>query len=103
MPALIGLLMRAIGFSVVPLGWKLLRGLGFAAFSYVGINLVLEKARDYAFSSLTGLPADWLSVLGMLKVDVCLNIMFSAYLARAVLAGINKSGSKTSFKMGGGQ
>jgi hypothetical protein len=101
MPALIGLLMRMIGLSIVPLGWKLLRGLGFAAFSYVGISAVLDKAKEFAFASLGGLPGDWMSVLGMLKVDVCLNIMFSAYLARAVLAGIDKAGNKTSFKMGG--
>ncbi|MEQ4308482.1 DUF2523 domain-containing protein [Pseudomonas syringae] len=98
MPAIIGLFIRMLGLSIVPLGWKLLRGLGFAAISYVGIDAALDKAKDYAFSQLGSLPTDWISVLGMLKVDVCLNILFSAYIARALLAGMNKAGSKTTMK-----
>lgn len=98
MPALIGLFLRMVGLSIVPLGWKLLRGLGFAAITYVGIEAGLDQAKNYAFSQLGGLPADWLAVLGMLKIDVCMNILFSAYVARALLSGMNKSGSKTSMK-----
>ncbi|MFA0968794.1 MULTISPECIES: DUF2523 domain-containing protein [Pseudomonas syringae group] len=96
MPALIGLFLRMVGLSIVPLGWKLLRGLGFAAISYIGIDAALDKAKGYAFAQLGGLPGDWIAVLGMLKIDVCLNILFSAYIARALLAGMNKAGSKTS-------
>lgn len=98
MPALIGVLLRAIGWSVVPLGWKLLRGLGFAAVSYVGIKTVLEFAKDYAFSQLASVPVEWIQMMGLLKVDVCLNILFSSYIARAVLSGMDGSGSKTSVK-----
>lgn len=101
MPALIGLFLRALGWSAVPIGWSLLRGLGFAAFTYVGVQQLMEWAKDYAFSSLGAVPAAWLQVLGMLQLDVCLNILFSAYLARAVLWGMNKSGNKSSIRWGG--
>lgn len=101
MPALIGLLLRAIGWSVVPLGWKLLRGLGFAAFTFTGVQLLMNQAKDYAFSNLGGVPGEWLQVLGLLQVDVALNILFSAYVARAVLWGMNKSGDKSSIRFGG--
>ncbi|EGH44310.1 hypothetical protein [Pseudomonas syringae] len=50
MPAIIGLFIRMLGLSIVPLGWKLLRGLGFAAISYIGIEAALDKAKVYAFS-----------------------------------------------------
>ena len=98
MTVLIGLFLRMVGLSIVPLGWKLLRGLGFAAVSFVGIKAVLDEAKKYAFSQLGGLPGDWISVLGMLKVDICLNILFSAYVARAVLRGMNGAGKQSSFK-----
>lgn len=101
MPLVIGLLLRALGWSVVPLGWKLLRGLGFAAFTYTGVNLLMNQAKDYAFSNLGGVPAEWLQVLGLLQVDVAINILFSAYVARAVLWGMNKSGGKSSIRFGG--
>ncbi|MBR7206809.1 DUF2523 domain-containing protein, partial [Pseudomonas aeruginosa] len=42
----------------------------------------------YVFSNLGGVPAQWLQVLGLLQVDVCINILFSAYIARAVLWGM---------------
>lgn len=98
MPLIIGLLLRMIGATIVPLAWKLLSGLGFAAISYVGLKLVIDQLKDYAFSSLGALPIEWINVLGLLKIDVCLNIIFSAYLARMVLSGMNSSGNKTSFK-----
>lgn len=98
MPAVIGLFLRMVGLSVVPLGWKLLRGLGFAALSYVGIEAGLTQAKDYAFSQIGSMPAQYLSVLGMLKIDVCLNILFSAYVARAILGGMNGQGTKTTMK-----
>lgn len=98
MPSLIGLFLRMVGLSIVPLGWKLLRGLGFAALSYVGIDAALSQAKTYAFSQLGSMPAQYLGVLGMLKIDVCLNILFSAYIARALLGGMNKQGSKTTMK-----
>ncbi|WP_419197888.1 DUF2523 domain-containing protein [Pseudomonas aeruginosa] len=67
------------------MGWKLLRGLGFTAVAFVGVKAVMDQAKDYVFSSLGGVPAQWLQVLGLLQVDVCINILFSAYIARAVL------------------
>ena len=101
MPNVIALLISFLGQYIVSLGWKLLRGLGIAAVSYIGIKAALEAARDYAFSALGSVPADWLGVLGLLKVDVCLNILFSAYIARAILAGVNKAGDRKGFQWSG--
>lgn len=101
MPALIGLFLRALGWSAVPIGWSLLRGLGFAAFTFVGVQALMEWAQDYAFSNLGNVPAAWVQVLGMLQIDVALNILFSCYIARAVLWGMNKSGSKSVLRWGG--
>lgn len=101
MPLLIGVLLRAIGWSLVPLGWKLVRGLGFAAVTYTGVNLVMNQAKDYVFSMLASTPAAWLQVLGVLQVDVAINILFSCYIARAVLWGMDKSGSKSGIRWSG--
>ncbi|MGG6928697.1 DUF2523 family protein [Pseudomonas aeruginosa] len=54
-----------------------------------------------AFSNLGGVPAQWLQVLGLLQVDVCINILFSAYIARAVLWGMDKSGGKSGMRWTG--
>ncbi|MBR7206852.1 DUF2523 domain-containing protein, partial [Pseudomonas aeruginosa] len=55
----------------------------------------------YVFSNLGGVPAQWLQVLGLLQVDVCINILFSAYIARAVLWGMDKSGGKSGMRWTG--
>lgn len=101
MPALIGLFLKAVGWSLVPLGWSLLRGLGFAAIAYTGVSTAMEWAKSYVFSSFLNVPAEWVQVLGLLQIDVCMNIFFSAYIARAVLWGMNRNGSKTSIRWAG--
>lgn len=101
MHALIAVFLKAVGWSLVPLGWKLLRGLGFAAVAFVGVSAMMEQAKDYVFSNLGSVPGAWLQMLGVLQVDVAINILFSAYIARAILWGMNKSGDKTSVRWGG--
>lgn len=103
MPAVIALFLRLLGVSLVPLGWKLLRGLGFTAVTFTGVQLLMDQAKDYVFSQLFSLPGEWVQMIGLLKLDVCFNILFSAYVARAVLWGMNQStGSKSSIRFGGG-
>lgn len=98
MPALIALFMRALAWALPGLGWHLLKGLGFAAVAFTGVSVAMDQAKAYVFSSLGSTPAAWLQLLGVLQIDVYLNILFSAYVARAVLWGMNKSGSKSSMR-----
>ena len=100
MPAVIALFIRMIGLSIIPLGWKLLRGLGFAAVSYVGISAALDGLKDLAISKLGSVPATWINVLGLLQIDVVLSITFSALAARAILRGVDKAGKLDTFRWG---
>lgn len=102
MQLIIGLFFRLLGVAVVPLGWKLLKGLGFIGVTYTGVHLLMEQARAYVFTQLMALPGEWLQLIGLLKLDVCFNILFSAYIARAVLWGMDKAtGTKSSIRWGG--
>lgn len=78
--------------------WKVLRGLGFGAISFTGVQTFMDWVKNYAFTNLGSIPAEWLEVLGMLQIDVCINILISAYIIRAVLWGMNKSGTKSVFR-----
>lgn len=82
-------------------GLGVVKGLGFAAVSYVGVSTAMEFAKDYVFQQFGSLPPSWMQIIGMLQLDVFFNIMFSAYLIRAVLWGMNKSGSKKSINWQG--
>lgn len=103
MHAVIAMFIQAVGWSLVPLGWKLLRGLGFAAFTFVGVQALMDKCKEYVFTNLGSLPVEWLQVLGLLQVDTALNILFSCYVVRAVYWGMNQSGGKTGFRWKGGE
>ncbi len=98
MPAVIALFLRALGWALPGMAWSLLRALGFSAVTFTGVTVVMDKAKDYVFSNIGALPASWLQLLGVLQVDVAINILFSAYIARAVMWGMNKSGTKSGFR-----
>lgn len=103
MSMLLRLFFVILGENVVALGWKLLRGLGFAAVTFTGVQLLLETAKDYAFTQLDSLPANVIMMCGLLKLDVCLNIYFSCYVARAIVWGLNQaSDTRSTMRIGGG-
>ena len=102
MQIVIQLFFRLLAWAIVPLGWKLLKGLGFAAVTFTGIQLFMDEAKSFVFTQLMSLPVEWVNLIGLLKLDVCLNIYFSAYIARAVLWGMDRStGSKSSISYKG--
>jgi len=100
MPAVIALLWRLLGSAIVPLGWKLLKGLGFAAVSYVGVTAGLDAGKALIISKLSAVPISWMNVLGLLQVDVVFSILFSALAARAALRGVDKAGKKDGYRWG---
>jgi len=62
----------------------------------------MEQAREYVFTHLMSMPTEWIQLIGLLKLDVCINILFSAYVARAVLWGMDKAtGTKSAIRWGG--
>jgi len=83
---------------VVPLVIKVLKALGIAAVSYVGINLVLEQATNYIQSQMGQTTLLMQQMLGLAKVDIAINLYLAAITTRAVLSGMNKvSGRKKDF------
>lgn len=100
MPGVIALLWRLLGAAIVPLGWKLLKGLGFAAVSYVGVTAGLDAVKGLVIARMSAVPIAWMNVLGLLQVDVVFSILFSALAARAVLRGVDKSGNKDGYRWG---
>lgn len=81
--------------ALVGFGWKLLKGLGFGLVAYTGITFFLDQTMSLVLNHLFDVPAGWIGLIKLLKVDVCIKIIFAAYTARAMLWGVNKSGSKT--------
>ena len=61
--------------------------LGFALVTYKGVDVTLGWLKGEAVSWLTQLPPNMLGMMALMKVGVCLNIIFSAVVARLTLNG----------------
>lgn len=76
--------------ALIPLVKMVLKALGVGIVSYVGINLVLSEATDVIMVNILGLPVEVQQILGLLKLDVAVNIILSAITTKLTLNGINK-------------
>lgn len=65
-------------------------GVGFAVYS--GLDVALDQVKAVALSSYSGLPANVVSMLGLLRVDQALNLILSAVSVRFVLEGLTGGG-----------
>lgn len=71
-----------------PIAGRILVYLGFYFVSYEGFFIAIAGIKSYVFASVqTGLPISVLQIMSLLGVDKGLNIIFSAFVAGAVLKG----------------
>jgi len=67
-----------------------MRYLSIGAVSYYGVNFVVGEAKDYIINNFVTAPQLVQQILGLMKVDVAVNILLSAVSMRLILAGIDK-------------
>lgn len=82
--------------AVGPLVKQVLKALGIGMVSYVGLQLMVNQVKQYVTSSFAGLPSDVVSILGLAKIDVAVNIMLAAVITRAVVAGMDRASGSIS-------
>jgi len=83
---------QLIVMMVQPLVSFVLRFLGLGVASYIGINLLLEQAKDYIFAQSSALIPQVAGVLGLAKIDVAVNIYLAAVMTSFIMKGLNKGG-----------
>src|SRR3990167_4016566 len=67
-----------------------MRYLSIGAVTYYGINFVVNEAKDYILANFITAPPLVQHILGLMKVDVAVNILLSAVSMRLIFAGIDK-------------
>lgn len=73
-----------------PLVRKILTALGIGMLTFTGFQVSVTAAKNYVQSNFGGLPADVVHILGLMKFDVAVNIVFAAVITRAVISGMDK-------------
>jgi hypothetical protein len=87
---LLPILATFLGSIVSGLVFRALASLGFAYMSYVGIGQLIDSVDGYIKGLFSGIPPSVAAVMGMAKIDVAINIMIAAVIARLLLAGMDK-------------
>lgn len=72
-----GILYAVLG-SVIS---RIILSSGVSIVSFYGLNFLLSSVFDSAKGSLLGMPMLVLQMLGLMDVDIFLNLIFSAYAA----------------------
>jgi len=73
---------------IAPLALRVLAALGIGAAVYSGIDATTTALSDYAIAQVNGLPADIFGIVGLMKIDVALNIIVSSITIKMTLAGL---------------
>lgn len=68
-----------------------MRYVGIGTVSYLGINFVIDELKNYILSNIVTAPILVQHILGLLKVDIAVNILLAAISTRLLLAGIDKA------------
>lgn len=79
-----------LGSIVSGLVFRALASLGFAYVSYVGIGYLIDQVGGYVKTLFGAVPPPVAAILGMAKLDVAINIILAAVIARLLLAGMDK-------------
>ena len=87
---LLPILATFLGSIISGLVFRALASLGFAYMSYVGIGQLIDSVDGHIKGLFGVLPSSVAAILGMAKVDVAINIMIAAVIARLLLAGMDK-------------
>src|SRR5690554_1741664 len=75
----------------IPIVKYVLRAIGFGFVTYVGINMIIDQAKNYIISEIGGADSTILSILGLMKIDVGINLTLVAVTTRFILSGFNKA------------
>jgi hypothetical protein len=101
---LVSLFSLIFGFfgRIIPLALSLglgsiLAALGVGWISYEGFGYLLDELWIQVSQYFEAVPLSVLQIMGKLKVDVAMNIIFSAYVTRLMIRNVYSSFKKISF------
>ena len=90
MPALLGWLIEIAGTLV----GHVLIALGINYVSYKGLDSMVIAGKSAFFAAVSGLSPTTVGLLGVMKVDVAVNMVCSAIVGRLTLAGLTSGALK---------
>jgi len=94
MPAFITWLLGGLSIVLRHVLARVVFMLGLQAVTFVGLTATFSALRSSFVSAYSGLPGTIVQMLGLLRVDEAMLVVFSAITARATLAAVQGSVTK---------
>ena len=88
--ALLGGLINVAG----TIAGQVLIALGIGVVTYTGIDTSIEWLKNGFVSSVSGLPAEMVGMLALMKVGSCVSMVISAMTIKMTLAGLTSGSLK---------
>jgi hypothetical protein len=88
MPIFIAALVGGFISAAASMAGRVLIAIGFGIVAYTGISTLLDTLKAQAISNLNSVPSDIIGIMGLMKVDVSLSIIFSAIATRLLIMGL---------------
>jgi hypothetical protein len=88
MPLILALLLRGLLWVSGSIAGQVLLRLGIGLVTFTGTNASLSWLKSQAVSALQGMGGEYIALLSYMKVGVCISIITSAIVARAVMSGL---------------
>lgn len=79
---------------VIPAVQTILKYLGIMGVVYFGVSFAIGTLFDFIKAGLQGVPAQMLSILGILKFDLAINIYISALTTYLIIKGLDKASDR---------
>lgn len=95
MPAFLLMFFGGLATVTASLVGRVLVALSIGYVTYTGLSLIFAGVESQIAGMYSGVPATIVAILGLLQLDVCVNIMLSAYAARMLLMGLSPTGAIT--------
>lgn len=101
MPVWVASLMGGFVFLVGSMVGRVLIALGMSFVTFGGISVLFSGLKSIVVSNLGYMPQKILLLLGYVKIDVAITMIFSAMVARLVLMGLSNAGLWMTMRMRG--
>lgn len=89
MPSLLSTLLGGLITIAGSMAGRIAVALGFSLITYTGVSASLGWLKTQSIAAAMGLGPEIVGMLATMKVGQCINIVFSATVARLLLDGLN--------------
>lgn len=88
MPIFLAAFLGGLATAAASMVGRILIALAIGYVTYTGIDVALNSIKGDVIANISALNSVIIQVLGLLRIDQSINILFSAYAARLVIRGL---------------